>query len=103
MSYGVGYPFGQLELADLVVPPPHLLPIPSLLTGGAAWETKSLDALQALINNSEKIPVLSTLFCLQIQNAAPYEQVEVAKTRVKITKTEYTEVFIHFLEINYSS
>jgi len=48
----MGYPFGQLWSAVVVVSAPKLLPTPSLLTAGAVRNKAGLDAVQALLSNS---------------------------------------------------
>lgn len=64
----MGYPFGQLGLAVLPISPTNLLPLPTpaywpLGEEGGGWVVAdSLDALRALLSNSQSIGVLSTLF-----------------------------------------
>ena len=72
MSYGLEHPLGQLGSAVPAVSPPQLLvpPQPPRWWGGVRSK-KGLDSVQALLSNSENIPVLSTLFAAQIQNIAP--------------------------------
>ena len=73
MLYIMEYPFGHLRSAVLVVSPPAPLCFPEPLL---AWEAEKLKhpwLCAAVLNNTENITVLSTLFFSQSQNIVSYQ------------------------------
>jgi len=63
----VGYPFGQFGPAVPALSPLSLWPTLSLLTGRAERKKREgLDAVQALLSNSQNIGLLSMLLLSQI-------------------------------------